>query len=432
MRRKIGSLHSIAMLLVVGSLSGVLSACGGGSDGGPSSSSRPAIPQDVAEALDVAINADPASTAPDLLDADGSGTPADNTMLEEMADATRATIRHWDDTVYVRTIDEDTTHTFVIYNNKEAAKDTPFSDVYPFDYGADNDAENDSLIVDMDNVGTITSVDNFPITGTRTEVQYSDGEVLAGMFSEAPGTYTCVSACNLAADSIGSFSAIGGNWYFTPDNESYLVPVPDSDYVHFGYWMNESEENGAPVIMVAAIAGGTVESPIGTVQALEGKATYEGSATGVYVKRRVSPDNEVHRRTGGQFTADAMFTATFGGGSVPANDHYSIIGSIDNFRGRNGRSIDSSWSLDLEAALFGSQQSAALTGTNGNVFSGATEGDQGLTGAWNGRFFGPVVVDNDAAMPGNQSTFPSGVAGTFSGHFTNGDVLGAFGAEIAD
>ena len=75
----------------------------------------------------------------------------------------------------MRTIDEDTTHTFVIYNNKEAAKDTPFSDVYPFDYDADNDAENDSLIVDMDNVGTITNVDNFPITGTRTEVQYSDG-----------------------------------------------------------------------------------------------------------------------------------------------------------------------------------------------------------------------------------------------------------------
>ena len=75
MRRQIGSLHSIAMLLVVGSLSGVLSACGGGSDGGPPSSSPPAIPQDVAKALDVAINADPASTAPDLLNADGSGTP---------------------------------------------------------------------------------------------------------------------------------------------------------------------------------------------------------------------------------------------------------------------------------------------------------------------------------------------------------------------
>ena len=102
MRRQTGSLHSIAMLLVVGSLSGVLSACGGGSDGGPPSSSPPAIPQDVAKALDVAINADPASTAPDLLNADGSGTPVDNSMLEEMADAVRARIDGWDDNVYVR------------------------------------------------------------------------------------------------------------------------------------------------------------------------------------------------------------------------------------------------------------------------------------------------------------------------------------------
>ena len=76
MRRQIGSLHSIAMLLVVGSLSGVLSACGGGSDGGAAVRRRvQRYPQDVAEALDVAIDADPASTAPGLLNADGSGTP---------------------------------------------------------------------------------------------------------------------------------------------------------------------------------------------------------------------------------------------------------------------------------------------------------------------------------------------------------------------
>ena len=159
------------------------------------------------------------------------------------------------------------------------------------------------------------------------------------------------------------------------------------------------------------------------------------SPTGVYVKRRVTPDGEVDNRRGGQFTADAILTATFGGGSVPANDHYSIMGSIDDFRDSRGRSIDSSWTVELEAALFGSQQSAALTGTNGNVFSGATEGDPDdpdLNGAWNGRFFGPVAVDNDDAMLGNQPRFPSGVAGTFSGHFTNGDVLGAFGAKIAD
>ena len=425
MRRQIGSLHSIAMLLVVGSLSGVLSACGGGSDGGPPSSSPPAIPQDVAEALDVAIDADPASTAPDLLDANGSGTPADNTMLEEMTDATRARIVDWDDNVYVREIGEDETDTFVIYSNKDEPEPTPFNMVYPLD-------SDDSLVVNTANVEMVSGVTDFPSAVNQVDVPFMDDAEFSGMFNGAPGTYTCVSMCSLSTNMNGALAKVGGEWRFAPDDNEFLVPVEDSDYVHFGHWMHESEENGDPIIMVGAIAGGTAESPINTVQTLEGRATYEGSATGVYVKRRVTPDGEVDNRRGGQFTADAILTATFGGGSVPANDHYSIMGSIDDFRDSRGRSIDSSWTVELEAALFGSQQSAALTGTNGNVFSGATEGDQGLTGAWNGRFFGPVVVDNFAAMPGNQPTFPSGVAGTFSGQFTNGDVLGAFGAEIGN
>ena len=174
--------------------------------------------------------------------------------------------------------------------------------------------------------------------------------------------------------------------------------------------------------MVAPIAGGTVESAIGIVQMLEGRATYTGAATGLYVIKTFTLDGEVQNPKGGQFTADAMLTATFGGGGVPAISHYSIVGSIKDFVNRDGRAIDSSWSVDLETALFGSQQSGALTGTNGNVFSGATEGDQDRMGAWSGRFFG------DDATPG----IPSAVAGTFDAQFTNGAVIGSFGAEKDD
>ena len=63
------------------------------------------------------------------------------------------------------------------------------------------------------------------------------------------------------------------------------------------------------------------------------------------------------------------------------------------------------------------------------MFEGETVGDADAdTGAWSGRFFGPVEVDNDDATSGNQSTFPSAVAGTFDAQFTNGAVIGAFGA----
>ncbi len=49
-----------------------------------------------------------------------------------------------------------------------------------------------------------------------------------------------------------------------------------------------------------------------------------------------------------------------------------------------------------------------------------------MMGDWDGRFFG------DAATPGNQSTLPSAVAGTFDAQFTNGAVIGSFGAEKDD
>ena len=325
MRRQIGSLHSLAMLLVVGSLSGVLSACGGGSDGGPPSSSPPAIPQDVAKARDVAINADPASTAPDLLNADGSGTPVDNSMLEEMADAVRTRIDGWDDNVYVRMNEADSTDTFVLYSNKDEPTPTPFHMVHPLD-------NNDSLIVNSGNVEMVSGVAEFPSAVNQMDVPFMADAEFAGRFHGAPGTYTCVSMCFLSTDVNGALVEVSGEWRFAPDDNEFLVPVDDSDYVHFGYWMHESEANGDPIIMVGAIAGGTAESPINTVQELEGRATYEGYATGVYVKRRVTPDGDVDNRRGGQFTADAMLTATFGGGNVPANDHYSIVGSIDNFR----------------------------------------------------------------------------------------------------
>ena len=409
MRCQVTSLRSVTTVLLAGGIAGGLAACGGGSGGG---SSPPPMPIASGEALDAAITADPPSTAPDLLNADGSGTPADSAMLEETADAARAKIGGWVDTVYERTNESDSTDTFVIYSNKEAPKDMPFTDVYPLDHDADTDSMNDSLIVDTSKLEKITSVASFPSAGTRTEVQYSNDEALTGTFANVAGIYTCVSGCSLTGESDGTFVAIGGTWYFTPDNESDPVPVPDSDYVHFGYWMNESEENDQPVIVAATIAGGTEPSPIGTVQSLEGQATYTGAATGLYVIRTHALDGEVVSRAGGQFTADAMLTAYFGGDDVAVNKHYSIDGTIKDFVDRQGRAIDTSWDVDLQKVAFGSQQGA--------TFDGNTEGDAGEDmGSWSGRFFGPVDVP---------PTLPSAVAGTFDAAFTNGAVIGSFGA----
>ncbi len=370
MRRQTQSLRSVTALLMVGSLAGGLSACGGGGGDG---SSPPAMPTASGEALDAAITADPPSTAPDLLTADGSGTPADGTMLEETADAARATIAGWADIVYERTTASDSTDTFVIYSNKDAPEDTPFSDVYPFDYDADNDAANDSLIVDNSNVGLVSGVAEFPSAVNQVGVPFTDDDTFMGMFDGAPGTYTCVSMCTLSTNMDAELNAVGGDWIFAPNDDEFPVPVPDSDYIHFGYWMNEAEVNDQPVIMAAAIAGGTAESAIGTVQSLEGQASYSGAATGLYVIRTFTLDGEVQNRTGGQFIADATLTAYFGGDDVAVNKHYSIVGTIEDFGDQRGSPIDTSWSVELEAARFGSQQ--------GGTFRGTTEGDQGMMGS---------------------------------------------------
>ena len=426
MTRGIGSLRSATVLLMAGGLAGGLAACGGGSGGGSSSAPMPLAG---GEALDEAITADPPSTAPDLLSADGSGTPADNTMLGEAADAARATIEGWDDDVYERMNEANgapaSTDTFVIYSNKEAPKDTPFSDVYSFDYDADSDAANDSLIVDTSNVRLVSGMTEFPSAVNQVDVPFMDDAEFRGMFDGAPGTYTCVSMCTLSTNMDSQLNVVGGTWYFTPEDERDPVSVPDSDYVHFGYWMNESGENDQPVIMAAAIASGTEVSLIGDVQSLEGQASYTGAATGLYVIRTFTLDGEVQNRTGGQFTADAMLTAYFGGDDVAVNNHYSIDGSIKDFVDRHGRAIDPSWSVELKAAPFGTQQGAML--------KRKTVGDPDAeTGAWSSRFFGPVEVDNDDMMSGNQSTLPSAVAGTFDAQFTNGAVIGSFGAEKDD
>ena len=411
MRRQATPLRSVTTVLLASGIAGGLAACGGGSGGG---SSPPPMPIASGAALDAAIAADPPSTAPDILSADGSGTPAENSMLEETAAAARARIAGWDDHVYERTTASDSTDTFVVYSNEEAPKNTPFNEVHTLD-------GNGSLVLNTSNVESVSGVAEFPSAVNQVEVQFMDDDEFMGMFDGAPGTYTCVSMCTLSTDSNAKLVAVGGDWTFTPDAPDFEVGVPDSDYIHFGYWMNEAEENDQPVIEVAAIAGGTAETAIGTVQVLEGSATYTGAATGLYVIRTFTPDGEVQSRTGGQFAADATLTAYFGGDDVAVNKHYSIVGTIEDFEDQRGSPIDSSWSVDLKAARFGSQP--------GGTFGGATEGDEDMMGAWSGRFFGPAAVDSDDTMPGNQSMFPSGVAGTFDAAFTNGAVLGSFGAE---
>ena len=79
---------------------------------------------------------------------------------------------------------------------------------------------------------------------------------------------------------------------------------------------------------------------------VEGSATYNGGATGVYVKNAHNSDGTLDTATAGHFTADAELTAYFGGTSVAADDANSITGTINKFELSGGE--ENAWSVALK------------------------------------------------------------------------------------
>ena len=102
--------------------------------------------------------------------------------------------------------------------------------------------------------------------------------------------------------------------------------ISKADYLLFGVWLDETEP-GADTF--GAIATGGQEFTANNVEALEGKATYSGSAVGA------------HHKTGSavsSFDGDANLTADFG-----ADDAVGTIeGTIDNISVDGGDPMEDS------------------------------------------------------------------------------------------
>ena len=360
-----------------------------------------------------------------------SGAPADGSGFMGTADAAIDDIDGWDHTVHGKETPASgaipaSTETLVIYRNTDYETDTPFAEEYTLDVDNDSDTMPDSI--------DVADYNSSFIGGAGLPTTVSTDGTFRGTFDGAAGEYTCTdnSGCDLSFDSSGNVMNVVGTMHFTPDAGA-TVPAPDPDYIYFGYWINEGTDGGGdPDFEVAGIFGGELPSNISDVQVLEGEAEYTGAATGLYVRRWTDSDGDVVRRRSGRFTAEAALTAHFGGPTVAAASHYTIEGMIRNFM-EGDRAVDPSWRLELGTTGFDPSSSV----TNG-VFVGPTQDVDAAgnpipattdTGDWEGQFFGAVDLDADPATDGNQSTLPSAVVGTFEGQFTNGVVVGAFGAE---
>ena len=139
---------------------------------------------------------------------------------------------------------------------------------------------------------------------------------------------------------------------------------------------------------------------------MEGEATYEGDATGVYS----------HGTNGGRrnefFDADVTLMAGFGNTS----DLGTINGWIDHFM-VDGKGLPGGPVLTLMTADIGGSSSGFHTGDTSMRYN-----NDAFTGKWGGQFYNdgaPAAADN-----------PGAVAGTFGAANGGGDesFVGVFGA----
>ena len=346
-----------------------------------------------------------------------------------------------------------------VYTDKEASTDEAYNDYFESTAVSENtngaglglssstEGEDDAtlvvLIIDNDEVSDNSKLfmsAHLPST-PGTFMEYMDDDMtdddereIAGMFRGVMGTYACsTDDCRAERDAKGNLT-LEGTWTFTADEPEedgkieVVGVISDPDYLTFGFWLREDTSGDDPVAMIETLYGTKQVYSAGTADGLTGdnagKATYSGAATGKFIRKEFNSSGVGTVVAGGAFTADANLTAYFGiPTSVAADNHNMVSGDITKFMS-GGDYIDDTWSVELEATSF-------QGGNDMDPFTGTTVGDKGAdAGAWEGFFAGPPMkaAPTEEDPTNMDDVRPSGIVGEFNGHFTNGHVVGAFGA----
>ena len=254
-----------------------------------------------------------------------------------------------------------------------------------------------------------------------------------GTYQGAMGTYKCnaAAACTVTVDGKGVVSAVStdNDWIFIPASGA-TIDVADADYLHYGFWLQKTTDAKGVVTYdeVETFAGSSVDAS-GDISAVVGSASYEGGATGVYVKEVYDGNGEVESSTSGHFTADVRLMAYFGGDDVSANNNNDVTGWISDFELSGGET--NTWGVYLDAT--DNTGGDGITDGTG-VFSGQTRRSDAENSAdignFSGTFHGDVTsttVDGETVVPK-----PSSAVGEFDAVFSNGAVAGAFGARMKE
>ena len=371
------------------------------------------------------------------------------------------TISGWAEAKHERSGDDGVEEVVTTYVNIDPASNEEFDEYYVTDPDGDRPGftrvTDGILELSINDVPAaaklgLYSAASFPTAGdqiksyetvddTDTEgVDESDESTFSGTFHGIPGDYSCTGStgtCTATADKNGLLMTLGGTWTFNPDDpgegKMHLVygVTADPDHLHFGYWLETTpgEDDDPTTYAFQAFSGGAMAfdgtndgTNMGNSASPQvyGQAEYSGDAAGVYVRKTLRPDGTLAKANTGEFTADANLTAYFGGNDVRASKHYTIEGTVTDFRDGQARFAD--WTVKLDPSdSFGGQ----------NKFTGVTTGSTDVApGAWSGTFYGPsdVIPEGEEPPASGARMQPSGVAGEFNAHFSNGHVAGAYGA----
>ncbi len=417
----------------------------------------------------VTVDFDGTATAipTDELDKDDMTTTDPPVSIEnqfmKQTGAMRAELDGFAVSVHERTVDK-VTDTLTVYTNVEPLKAEAYNDYFArADSTPDDpnvrptvvsavDAENGTLTL----AGTFVAADHAnlfggsffvkPPSSTSNIMPGAPGEdkdnpanEMDGTFAGVPGKFVCAASggCTVSFDPDGMLTTIPStDFTFVPTSTDVEVQnvIRDTDFLTFGYWLQATEqEDGATKYGVNTFFTGV--NAFAVPAALEGQATYSGKATGMYAKKTFDSRGVGTPTSSGQFTANATLTATFnqttaahpdGAGRLAPTLLNSITGTVGNFMDASGNSIDDAWSVNLGKANIASTGAVGPSTDDGTDRTATTTGG----GEWSGQFYGPDVPDVTATTDVNEQTtgYPTGVAGEFNAHFSNGHVIGAFGA----
>ncbi len=258
-----------------------------------------------------------------------------------------------------------------------------------------------------------------------------------GTYNGAMGTYTCAGGatnCTVSIDAMGMLTAISDGWIFTPDAGA-TSDVPDSEYMHYGVWLKKTTDGDGAVTYneVETFAGASFDASTGSeIAEVDGSASYEGKATGVYVHEVYNAVSNIESSTSGHFTADVMLTATFGQlpvsttdstGTIAPNLLNTVKGTISDFVLSNGE--ENTWGVTVEAEIAGANFEGMAKG-------GLPDSDPNSDGSIKGTFYGETPFTPSTTDGGTVRTAPGSMVGEFNTFFSNGSVAGAFGATKED